>query len=163
MESDNFLHICAALEAMSVLLSEETVPAVLELLLKLFGHPRDHVRKKVAMFIQSFNQLFSDGVMVLQAILAFHTCWKVAPTIVEPHMDVMRRCLCDRNPSVMISTLPFVEDLAISEPLIYRDLVPSLVAILKQVWLDRRGRARQMMQIDRQFFRETMIDLLVNH
>ena len=52
MESDNFLHICAALEAMAVLLSADTVPAVLQLVLGLMDHPREHVRKKV--FVQAY-------------------------------------------------------------------------------------------------------------
>ena len=69
-----------------------------------------------------------------QAIIAFHSCWTASPASVSEELpNVVQRALCDRNPSVMISALPLVEDLASCDPIRHRDLVPALVAILKQV------------------------------
>ena len=45
----------------------------------------------------------------------------------------LRRILCDRDPSVMGASLCVIEKMTIKNPAPFKDLVPSLVSILKQV------------------------------
>jgi AP-4 complex subunit epsilon-1 len=45
----------------------------------------------------------------------------------------MKRALCDKDPSVMAASLNHYVDMCKLKPLEHKDLVPSLLIILKQV------------------------------
>lgn len=45
----------------------------------------------------------------------------------------LRKILCDRDPGVMGASLGIIESLAKANPTPFKDLVPSLVSILKQI------------------------------
>lgn len=49
------------------------------------------------------------------------------------HVDKIRRALCDKDPSVMGATLPLFQAMIIDDPMLFKDLVPSFVSILKQI------------------------------
>ena len=77
------------------------------------GVVRDIVRKKAVMALQRFFQLDSSSVAGMS--------------------EVVRRSLCDKDPSVMGATLHILFDLCKQDPSAYKDLVPSFVSILKQI------------------------------
>lgn len=111
--STNQLHVCAALTALSHLISEETIPAVLPLVTELLQHEKAVVRKKAVM-----------------ALLRF---FLLSPTSVDHLHEKVRRALCDADPSVMSATLNLLEYLVEKDTRVWKDIVPTLVSILKQV------------------------------
>ncbi|KAI9907848.1 hypothetical protein PsorP6_004105 [Peronosclerospora sorghi] len=113
LQSSNHLEVCAALMAVCKLVTVEMVPAVQPMILDLLRHDAELVRKKAVMAIHRFHQLNPD-------------------TVTEVG-DALRRTLCDRDPSVMGTTLCILHDLAEATPTNYKDLVPSFVSILKQI------------------------------
>ena len=125
LKSQNPWEVCAALSAMTRLIGAETVPAVLKQVIDLLGHANDQVRKKATMALHRFLQ----------------TC----PLAVQDQLDLFKRALCDRDPSVMSASLCAIHDLAKQDPATYQNLVPSLVIILKQV----RGALRFPLEVDR--------------
>ena len=56
LKSDNFLVVCAALNAVCRLINEETIPAVLPQVVELVNHPKEAVRKKAIMALHRFYQ-----------------------------------------------------------------------------------------------------------
>ena len=56
LKSDNYLVVCAALNAVCKLINEETIPAVIQQVVELLGHPKEGVRKKAVMALHSFYQ-----------------------------------------------------------------------------------------------------------
>ena len=56
LKSDNFLVVCAALNACCRLINEETIPAVLPQVVDLLNHPKEAVRKKAIMALHRFYQ-----------------------------------------------------------------------------------------------------------
>ncbi|CAH0477352.1 unnamed protein product [Peronospora belbahrii] len=113
LQSSNHLEVCAALMAVCKLVTVEMVPAVQPMILDLLRHDAELVRKKAVMAIHRFHQLNPDSVTEVG--------------------DALRRTLCDRDPSVMGTTLCILHDLAVATPTNYKDLVPSFVSILKQI------------------------------
>ncbi|CAI5745283.1 unnamed protein product [Peronospora destructor] len=113
LQSSNHLEVCAALMAVCKLVTVEMVPAVQPMILDLLRHDAELVRKKAVMAIHRFHQLNPDSVNEVGGAL--------------------RRTLCDRDPSVMGTTLCILHDLAEATPTNYKDLVPSFVSILKQI------------------------------
>lgn len=113
MNSSNQLEICAALHAVCKLVTEDMIPAVIGDVVKLLRHDMDMVRKK--------------------AIGALHRLYQMDKSSIGDHMDKIRRAICDRDPSVMGACLPLLYDLSVDDPASYKDLVPSLVSILKQI------------------------------
>jgi len=97
------------------LITEDMVPAVAGEVAKLTQHDSDTVRKK--------------------AILALHRFYQLAPETVtrEDLVEKLRKVLCDRDPSVMGSGLNVIEALAAEDATVFKDLIPSLVSILKQI------------------------------
>jgi hypothetical protein len=65
--------------------------------------------------------------------MALQRCFQLDATSVSGMSDVVRRALCDKDPSVMGATLHILFDLCKIEPTSYKDLVPSFVSILKQI------------------------------
>jgi len=113
MRSDNVLEVSMALGVVCKLVSVETVPALLPLVVKLLDHKEGLVKKKAVMALHRFNSL--------------------DPTSTAPLNSNIRKALCDSNISVMYASLHLLHDLAIARPAAYKDLIPDFVSILKQV------------------------------
>ncbi|KAK2647778.1 hypothetical protein Ddye_015267 [Dipteronia dyeriana] len=113
LKSDNYLVVCAALNAVCRLINEETIPAVLPQVVELLGHSKEAVRKK--------------------AIMALHRFYQKSPSSVQHLVSNFRKRLCDNDPGVMGATLCPLFDLITIDVNSYKDLVISFVSILKQV------------------------------
>ncbi|CAH9142448.1 unnamed protein product [Cuscuta epithymum] len=113
LKSDNYLVVCAALNAVCRLINEETIPAVLPQVADLLGHPKEAVRKK--------------------AVMALHRFYQKSPSSVLHLVSNFRKKLCDSDPGVMGATLCPLFDLISFDIDSYKDLVVSFVSILKQV------------------------------
>ncbi|KAJ3678305.1 hypothetical protein LUZ60_002108 [Juncus effusus] len=113
LRSDNYLVVCAALVAVCRLINEETIPAVLPQVVELLGHQKEAVRKK--------------------AVMALHRFYQKSPSSVSHLVSDFRKRLCDNDPGVMGATLCPLFDLISEDANAYKDLVTSLVGILKQV------------------------------
>ncbi|XP_019156389.1 PREDICTED: AP-4 complex subunit epsilon-like isoform X2 [Ipomoea nil] len=113
LKSDNYLVVCAALNAVCKLINEETIPAVLPQVTELLGHPKEAVRKK--------------------AVMALHRFYQKSPSSVHHLISNFRKKLCDNDPGVMGATLCPLLDLITIDIEPYKDLVVSFVSILKQV------------------------------
>ncbi|XP_051151125.1 AP-4 complex subunit epsilon-like isoform X2 [Andrographis paniculata] len=113
LKSDNYLAVCAALNAACKLINEETIPAILPQVVELLGHQMEAVRKK--------------------AVMALHRFHQKSPGSVSHLISNFRRRLSDNDPGVMGAALCPLFDLILAEPDVYKDLVVSLVNILKQV------------------------------
>uniref|UniRef100_A0A1J3HUQ8 AP-4 complex subunit epsilon n=1 Tax=Noccaea caerulescens TaxID=107243 RepID=A0A1J3HUQ8_NOCCA len=113
LRSDNYLVVCAALNAICRLINEETIPAVLPQVVDLLNHQKEAVRKK--------------------AIMALHRFHRKSPSSVSHLVSNFRKRLCDNDPGVMGATLCPLFDLISEDVTSYKDLVSSFVSILKQV------------------------------
>ncbi|EOA39602.1 hypothetical protein CARUB_v10008229mg [Capsella rubella] len=113
LRSDNYLVVCAALNAICRLINEETIPAVLPQVVELLNHQKEAVRKK--------------------AIMALHRFHRKSPSSVSHLISNFRKRLCDNDPGVMGATLCPLFDLISEDVNSYKDLVSSFVSILKQV------------------------------
>lgn len=113
LKSDNYLVVCAALNAVCKLINEETIPAVIQQVVELLGHPKEGVRKK--------------------AVMALHSFYQRSPSYVNHLVSHFRKKLCDNDPGVMGATLCPLYDLITIDVNLYKDLVVSFVNILKQV------------------------------
>lgn len=91
------------------------IQAVIEPVQKLLSHNNEGVRKKAVYAIQRFYVLepsyIGDEVMYAK----------------------MKKALCDRDPSVMVATLPYFKREVNKNPSKFKDLISSFVVILKQV------------------------------
>lgn len=140
LRSDNYLVVCAALNAVCKLISEDTVPAVLPSVVELLSHPKDAVRKK--------------------ALMALHRFHLRAPACVSHLLHHFRQRLCDTDPGVMGAALCPLADLAAADPGPLRDLVPTLVAILKQVAERRLPKAYDYHSLPAPFIQVKLLKLL---
>ena len=113
LRSDNYLVVCAALNAVCKLINDETIPAVLPQVVDLLAHPKDAVRKK--------------------AVMALHRFHQKSPASVSHLVSNFKKRLCDNDPGVMGAALCPLFDLVAADPAAYKDSVVSLVNILKQV------------------------------
>uniref|UniRef100_A0A7N0TFH6 AP-4 complex subunit epsilon n=1 Tax=Kalanchoe fedtschenkoi TaxID=63787 RepID=A0A7N0TFH6_KALFE len=113
LKSDNYLVVCAALNAVCKLINEETIPAVLPQVVELLNHPKEAVRKKAVMALHRFHQR--------------------SPSSVAHLVPNFRKRLCDNDPGVMGATLYPLHDLIGLDASAYKDLIGSFVSILKQV------------------------------
>lgn len=113
--SSNLLECCGALIAVTNLITSDLVGTVSTQVMGLLEHTAETVRKK--------------------AIIALHRLHQLAPDIVTKQevTDKVRKLLCDRDPAVMGSTLNVIETLARVDVQPFKDLVPSLISILKQI------------------------------
>ncbi|TKY70188.1 AP-4 complex subunit epsilon [Spatholobus suberectus] len=113
LASDNYLVVCAALNAVCRLINEETIPAVLPRVVDLLNHPKDAVRKK--------------------AVMALHRFYQKSPSSVSHLLSNFRKRLSDNDPGVMGASLCPLFHLVSNDADSYKDLVVSFVSILKQV------------------------------
>ena len=115
LASSNILEVCAALTAVVRLITQDMVATVVNDVTKLLSHQNDLVRKKAIIALHRLHQLDSSN---------------ITATDLTAHL---RRILCDRDPSVMGASLCVIEKMTIKDAAPFKDLVPSLVSILKQV------------------------------
>mmetsp|Transcript_87521 Transcript_87521/g.137026 ORF Transcript_87521/g.137026 Transcript_87521/m.137026 type:complete len:970 (+) Transcript_87521:186-3095(+) len=113
LNSPNHLEVCAALTSVCRLVNVEMIPAISPLVFKLLSHSQDVVRKK--------------------AIVAVHRFYKLVPDTVLDQKDMIRKVLCDPDPSVMGASLHILYEIVKTNPASCKDLVPSFVSILKQI------------------------------
>lgn len=111
--STNVLEVTAALIAVTKLVTEDMIPAVITDVLNLLNHDMELVRKKAVSALHRFYQMDKGSVL--------------------DHVDKIRRTLCDRDPSVMGATLPLFQAMIVDDVMQFKDLVPSFVSILKQI------------------------------
>ena len=115
LQSSHVLEICGGLLACTNIITADMVPAVSGEVAKLLDHSSETVRKK--------------------AIICLHRCHQIAPeTVTQPDMiEKLRKVLCDRDPAVMGCSLNVIEAIATTDTMPFKDLIPSLVSILKQI------------------------------
>ena len=140
INSTNHLEACAALSAVCKIVNEDMIPAVIGDVLKVLRHDVDAVRRK--------------------AVCALHRLYQLDKTCCIDHVEKVRRMICDKDPSVMGASLGLLHAMIVDSPsrynaithppthalvllpcnipfhtlcISFKDLVPSLVSILKQV------------------------------
>ncbi|CAL5435920.1 unnamed protein product [Camellia sinensis] len=140
LKSDNFLVVCAALNAVCKLINEETIPAVLPQVVELLGHSKEAVRKK--------------------AVMALHRFYQRSPSSVNHLISNFRKKLCDNDPGVMGATLCPLFDLITVDGPSYKDLVVSFVSILKQVAERRLPKSYDYHQMPAPFIQIKLLKIL---
>ncbi|XP_045786118.1 AP-4 complex subunit epsilon [Trifolium pratense] len=140
LKSDNYLVVCAALNAVCRLINEETIPAVLPLIVELLSHGKEAVRKK--------------------AVMALHSFYRKSPSSVSHLVSNFRKRLCDNDPGVMGATLCPLFDLINDDPNPYKDLVVSFVSILKQVAEHRLPKSYDYHQMPAPFVQIKLLKIL---
>ncbi|XP_008231757.1 PREDICTED: AP-4 complex subunit epsilon [Prunus mume] len=140
LKSDNYLVVCAALNAVCKLINDETVPAVLPQVVDLLAHPKEAVRKK--------------------AIMALHRFYQKSPSSVSHLVSNFRKRLCDNDPGVMGATLCPLFDLITIDVNSYKDLVVSFVSILKQVAERRLPKTYDYHQLPAPFIQIRLLKIL---
>ncbi|KAK3008025.1 hypothetical protein RJ639_013437, partial [Escallonia herrerae] len=140
LKSDNYLVVCAALNAVCRLINEETIPAVLPQVVELLEHPKEAVRKKAVMALHRFYQRSSSSVSHL--------------------VSNFRKRLCDSDPGVMGATLCPLFDLITIDVNSYKDLVVSFVSILKQVAERRLPKSYDYHQMPAPFIQIKLLKIL---
>ncbi|KAJ7953294.1 AP-4 complex subunit epsilon [Quillaja saponaria] len=140
LKSDNYLVVCAALNAVCKLINEETIPAVLPQVVELLDHTKEAVRKK--------------------AIMALHRFYQKSPSSVSHLLSNFRKRLRDNDPGVMGATLCPLFDLITIDVNSYKDLVISFVSILKQVAERRLPKSYDYHQIPAPFIQIRLLKIL---
>jgi AP-4 complex subunit epsilon-1 len=115
LQSTNVLECSGGVLACTNLITSDMVPAVAGEVTKLLLHDSATIRKKSIVALHRFYQLADDVV-----------------TFNDLHTH-LRKILCDRDPSVMGACLNVIEALSRQDAQPFKDLIPSLVSILKQI------------------------------
>eukprot|EP00471_Norrisiella_sphaerica_P007118 CAMPEP_0184491266 /NCGR_PEP_ID=MMETSP0113_2-20130426/19974_1 /TAXON_ID=91329 /ORGANISM="Norrisiella sphaerica, Strain BC52" /LENGTH=1192 /DNA_ID=CAMNT_0026875551 /DNA_START=119 /DNA_END=3697 /DNA_ORIENTATION=- len=113
LQSDNFLEVSMALTVVCKLISAETIPVIMPLVLKLLDHANPNVRKKAIGAMNRFQEL--------------------SPELVASSLTRCKKLIYDKDPSVMGASLIIVENLVSENPAAHKDLTKTLCVILKQV------------------------------
>ncbi|KAL2348756.1 hypothetical protein Fmac_002756 [Flemingia macrophylla] len=140
LASDNYLVVCAALNAVCRLINDETIPAILPRVVDLIGHAKDAVRKK--------------------AVMALHRFYQKSPSSVSHLLSNFRKRLSDNDPGVMGASLCPLFDLVSDDADSYKDLVVSFVSILKQVAERRLPKAYDYHQMPAPFIQIKLLKIL---
>lgn len=119
MKSAAFLEISCALTSASKLIRPELMTCINTDVSGLMAHPNALVRKKAVLCMHAFYRK-SDGLIADQKLF--------------------RQALCDRDPSVMGSSLALFHDVVLNDIENQRDLLPSFISILKQITEHRLSR-----------------------
>lgn len=65
--------------------------------------------------------------------MVLYRFYQLEPAALSDQGELLRRALCDRDPSVMGATLNiFISQMKV-DPLPFKDLVPSFISILRQI------------------------------
>ena len=115
LTSSNLLESCGALIAVTSLITPDLVGTVSTQVIGLLEHNAETVRKKAIIALHRLHQLSPDAIPQSELI------------------EKVRKMLCDRDPGVMGATLNVIEAIARVNVLPFKDLVPSLISILKQI------------------------------
>jgi len=115
LTSTNYLIVCAALNAASKIVNEETIPALLPSVLQLRKHKNPIVRKKTVSLLHTFYLVQKDSVPNL--------------------MEYAKEALCDHDPAVMGVSMCLFHDLSKDERNLpeLKELALHMVNILKQI------------------------------
>ena len=113
LQSSNWVEVSMALTTVIKFANPTIMQAVTEPVIKLLDNKNEQIRKKAVMCLFRFYQ--------------------VDPSYVPDVEERMRKLICDYDPSVMASTLPYFKEKISKNPEKYKDLVTPLVTILKQV------------------------------
>ena len=113
MSSNDHTEVANALVATSLLITKEMIPAVIGPVSNLLHHKREFVRKRAILALHRFYQLDKDSISHL--------------------VDDVCKLLCDADPSVITASVVLLDDMCKDDPSIGKNLVPSLVSILKQI------------------------------
>ena len=113
MSSNDHVEVANALIATSMLITKEMIPAVISPVANLLHHKREFVRKRALLALHRFYQLDKDSISHLT--------------------DDVCKLLCDSDPAVMTASVVLLDDMCKDDPNIGKNLVPSLVSILKQI------------------------------
>ncbi|CAL0313224.1 unnamed protein product [Lupinus luteus] len=140
LKSDNFLVVCAALDASSRLINEETIPAVLPQVVDLLAHSKEAVRKK--------------------AVMVLHWFYQKSPSSLSHLVSNFRKPLFDNDPGVMGAALCPLYDLIVADVNSYKDLVVSFVSILKQVAERRLSKSYDYHQMPAPFIQIKLLKIL---
>ena len=117
LHSDNYLIVCASLDTVCHLATEDAVPLILPSIRELVTHPKELVRKK--------------------AVMALHRFYLKAPHLLDNYGALCRKVLCDHDPSVMGAALCALYEAIKRDALPFKNLVKSLLHVLTQI-VDRR-------------------------
>jgi AP-4 complex subunit epsilon-1 len=115
LQSPNVLEVSGGVLACTSIITADMVPAVAGEVTKLLSHESATLRKKSIVCLHKFHQLADEVVTE------------------ENLTEYLRKSLCDKDPSVMGASLGVLETMANRSPQVFKELVPSLVSILKQV------------------------------
>jgi AP-4 complex subunit epsilon-1 len=115
LHSANVLECSGGLLACTNIITSDMVPAVAPEVTKLLSHDSATIRKKSIICLHRFHVLAPEVVTAEE--LYVHT----------------RKILCDKDPSVMGSCLNVIYCMCLVDAIPFKDLVPSLVSILKQI------------------------------
>ncbi|OIV93683.1 hypothetical protein TanjilG_16534 [Lupinus angustifolius] len=140
LKSDNFLVVCAALDASCRLINEETIPAVLPQVVDLLAHSKEAVRKK--------------------AVMVLHWFYQKSPSSLSHLVSNFRKPLFDNDPGVMGAALCPLYDLIMIDVNSYKDLVVSFVSILKQVAERRLSKSYDYHQMPAPFIQIKLLKIL---
>ncbi|KAE9597930.1 putative adaptor protein complex AP-4, epsilon subunit [Lupinus albus] len=140
LKSDNYLIVCAALDASCRLINEETIPAVLPQVVDLLAHSKEAVRKK--------------------AVMVLHWFYQKSPSSLSHLVSNFRKPLFDNDPGVMGAALCPLYDLIMIDVSSYKDLVVSFVSILKQVAERRLSKSYDYHQMPAPFIQIKLLKIL---
>ena len=121
LTSTNVLECSGGVLACTSIITDDMVPAVATEVQKLLQHDSATIRKKSIVCYHRFHQLDDQTVTT------------------EQLQEALRKTICDKDPSVMGASLSVIEALVRNTMRVngdqtpFKELVPSLVSILKQI------------------------------
>lgn len=118
------------------LLTAEMIPAVLPQLEKCLEHQqvrRRHCGRCGCTTADASAIATAQGLVRKKAVAALYRCYLRDPGSVAHMWDAIRRMVCDKDPSVMASTLPMYLDACRANPDPFKTYVPTFTSVLKQI------------------------------
>jgi AP-4 complex subunit epsilon-1 len=111
LQSKNHLEVLAALTVLTKICNQHVIMAVSEAVQRLLNHAHEMIRKKSVIVLLRF--------------------YKQYPSAIDQMDTKMKKALCDKDPSVMSTALNYFAEQVKHRPQDFKDLVNSLVVILK--------------------------------
>lgn len=142
LNSQNYLEVSAALTVICKLVNVGMLHAIHDHIIRLLAHPHEIVRKKAVMVLVKFV--------------------KLNPSLVSECGEHFRRALCDKDPSVMGTSLNAFWFLLQDEKARphYKDLISSFVVILKQIIDHRLPRDYDYHRMPAPWFQIQLLEIL---
>lgn len=113
LKSPNHLEVAFAIHTVAKLVNRDLLPAIAGLVGDCLDHKHPAVRKKAVMAIKRFRELDHETV--------------------SGYTEKAKRLICDKDPAVMGASLHLILDLANENPVSVKELIPSLISILRQI------------------------------